>query len=132
MAKIILVTFLIASSAFASDSQTLAKGKWYFKKHCAYCHGKEGQGELAPNLTDEFFIYGAQKQVLNAIIRNGSESKGMPAWKEIIKKEDQLASIIEFVYSIRGKNLKGKEAQGHKVDLKEVFKKEREEAKKKK
>lgn len=129
-----LLTFLLlfSLSVFSNDGQILAKGKWYFKKHCAYCHGKEAQGELAPNLTDEFFIYGAQKEVINAIVRNGVPDKGMPAWKEIVTKDDQLTAIIEYVYSIRGKKLKGKEAQGQKVDLKELFKKERQEKLKKK
>ena len=112
--KIFIIIFLTAIFSFsvqAADKMVLAKGQWYFEKKCAFCHKEKGQGDVGPNLTDDYYIYGNTKPVIDTIVRKGLPEKGMPVWEKIASKEE-LDAIIEYVYSIRGTNLKGKEPQG--------------------
>ncbi|MCH2208670.1 MAG: c-type cytochrome [Lentisphaerales bacterium] len=95
---------------------TIMKGKWHFEKRCAFCHEKKGQGGVAPNLTDNHYIYGPTKAAMSHIVRNGIKAKGMPEWQKILPK-DQVDAIIEYVWSIRGTNVKGKAPEGVKFYL---------------
>ena len=108
---ILLTTLFFCFSASAKDKMLLAKGQWYFEKKCAFCHKAKGQGDVGPNLTDNYYIYGNSKAVIDQIIRKGIPAKGMPEWQKLMPK-DQLDAVVEYVYSIRGTNLKGKEPQG--------------------
>ena len=105
------ITLIFCVSANAADKMLLAKGQWYFEKKCAFCHKAKGQGDVGPNLTDEYYIYGNSKAVIDQIVRKGIPAKGMPEWQKLMPK-DQLDAVIEYVFHIRGTNLKGKEPQG--------------------
>jgi cytochrome c oxidase cbb3-type subunit III len=112
--KTLLILFLttFALSTYGNDQQLqLAKGEWYFQKHCTFCHERKGQGGVGPNLTDNHFIYGPLKQSMEVIVRNGIPSKGMPEWQKILPA-DQIDAIIEYVWSIRKTNVKGKAPEG--------------------
>jgi cytochrome c oxidase cbb3-type subunit III len=107
------ILILLASPNLRAESKSplLAKGKWHFEKRCSFCHERHGQGGVAPNLTDNFYIYGSSKKVMEHLIRNGIKAKGMPEWQKILPK-DQIDAIIEYVWSIRGTNIKGKAPEG--------------------
>ena len=107
----ILTVFALCFSSIGADKMILAKGQWYFEKKCAFCHKAKGQGDVGPNLTDNYFIYGNTKPIIDVIVRKGLPQKGMPVWEKLVPK-DQLDAIVEYVYSIQGSNLKGKEPQG--------------------
>ena len=108
-----------ASSASSAYSRmVLMKGAWLFDRNCAFCHEKDGRGSVGPNLTDWYFIHGPTKDNLHEVIQNGVPEKGMPTWKSILKPTD-LRLIEQYVWSIRGKDLKGKPPEGeHKPDEK--------------
>ncbi|PWU19534.1 MAG: nitrogen fixation protein FixP [Bdellovibrio sp.] len=91
------------------------QGKVVFAAKCASCHGPEGAGLVGPNLTDKFWIHGkgTRKDIL-AVISGGVKDKGMPAWSEMLSKEE-LYSSAAFVFSIKGKNLPGKPPEGNEV-----------------
>ena len=92
------------------------KGKIVFETNCVACHKDEGIGDIGPNLTDSFWIHGnGHAHDLFNVIWNGVEEKGMPVWKDMISKEE-IYQAISYVYTLRNKNLKGKESQGTKVD----------------
>ncbi|MCM8529415.1 MAG: cytochrome c [Lentisphaeraceae bacterium] len=109
--KTLLLIFGFAFCTQAADKMILAKGQWYFEKKCAFCHKEKGQGDVGPNLTDDYYIYGNTKEAIDYVVRKGLPNKGMPVWEKLVPK-DQLDAIVEYVYSIRGTNLKGKEPQG--------------------
>jgi len=111
MKKFALLLILFSCSALGRDKMILAKGQWYFEKKCAFCHKEKGQGDVGPNLTDNYFIYGNTKEVIDTIVRKGIPAKGMPVWEKLVPK-DQLDAIVEYVYSIRGTNVKGKAPEG--------------------
>lgn len=114
---IILLTFFISLSSFAGDKMLLAKGQWYFEKKCAFCHKAQGQGDVGPNLTDDYYIYGNTKEVISSLVRKGIPAKGMPVWENLMPK-DQIDAIVAYVYSIRGTNIKGKAPEGALMKLK--------------
>lgn len=94
----------------------LASGQKIYKNYCASCHREDGGGLIGPNLTDSFWIHGkGDEPSLKSIIETGVLEKGMPAWKELLKPNDILA-VTQFILSLKGKNVSGKEPQGQKVE----------------
>ena len=60
----------------------MPRGAKIFADNCAVCHGPEGKGnrELgAPNLTDQIWLYGADKKTIVEDLTNGRGGI-MPAW----------------------------------------------------
>ena len=98
----------------AADSVT--KGKQIFSNRCSSCHGEAGGGLVGPNLTDAFWIHGKGTRVdILSMIRNGYPDKGMPGWKDILKKNETY-EVLAYVYSLRNTNIPGgKSAQGQEV-----------------
>ncbi|MCM8534694.1 MAG: c-type cytochrome [Lentisphaeraceae bacterium] len=115
---LLLISFTATIMAEEVSSTTIAKGKWHFEKRCAFCHERQGQGGVGPNLTDDYYIYGSDKKTIDYLVRNGIAAKGMPEWQKLLPK-DQVDAIIEYVWSIQGKNIKGKAPEGVKLVRKE-------------
>lgn len=99
---------------FTEDA--VGRGQASYDSKCAVCHGPEGGGGIGPNLTDKFWIHGkATRADIFNVIAEGAPTKGMPAWREVLK-EDELVSVSAFVYAMRNANVKGgKPAQGEEV-----------------
>jgi len=67
---------------------------------------------IGPNLTDEYWIHGGDLAEIKTIIENGVLSKGMLAWKGILKDEE-INSVVGYIRSIAGSNpANPKEPQG--------------------
>jgi cytochrome c oxidase cbb3-type subunit 3 len=96
--------------------ENLISGKGVFEGKCVACHGEKGQGIIGPNLTDHFWIHGkGQRTDIIAVIRNGVNDKGMPAWQTMLKA-DEIISVAAYVYSLRGTNpTQAKAPQGEEV-----------------
>ncbi|MDO4250920.1 MAG: cytochrome-c oxidase, cbb3-type subunit III [Moraxella sp.] len=62
---------------------TLVKqGEAIFKQNCTLCHGQDAKGLTAmgaPNLTDDIWLYGNDRAIIQETIRNGRAGV-MPAW----------------------------------------------------
>ena len=94
-------------------AQSEIKGKKLFQENCAACHGRKAQGEIGPNLTDNYWIYGGTKQKISASILNGTQ-KGMPNHKYRLKPEE-VNQLLAYLLSIKGTNIEGgKSPQGKK------------------
>ncbi len=81
----------------------LALGKKVFADNCALCHGPEGKGnhELgAPNLTDQIWLYGPDKETIVQDIVNGRGGT-MPAWQGRLS-EPIIKSLVVYVYNFGG------------------------------
>lgn len=87
-----------------------------YEENCLSCHEEGGKGDIGPNLTDEYWLN--VKEVtpgaLYAFIRKGNEDNGMPAWADMLSKEE-LYAAVQYVLSVKGKNIPGKEPQGEKL-----------------
>ncbi|WP_240096907.1 cytochrome-c oxidase, cbb3-type subunit III [Thermomonas flagellata] len=63
-----------------------AQGKKLFEGVCAACHGADGQGNPAmgaPNLTDNYWLYGNSAAAIRKTIMDGRHGV-MPAWEPIL------------------------------------------------
>lgn len=82
------VTSYVRSLSGQSDTtrpplERIAAGKAIFTEHCVDCHGAEGTGNIeigAPNLTDEFWIYGGDRDAVYQTISGGRQGQ-MPGWE---------------------------------------------------
>jgi cytochrome c oxidase cbb3-type subunit 3 len=97
-----------------TDAGELAEGKNIFEKNCVACHGNLGQGNVGPNLTDEFWLHGGGiKNVFNTIT-TGVPNKGMISWKAQLAPK-QIQQVASFILTLEGTHPAGaKESQGEK------------------
>ena len=61
---------------------SVARAAPLFAEQCAACHGAQGQGQAqpgAPNLTDQDWLYGADRASIHEQIARGRGGV-MPAW----------------------------------------------------
>ncbi|MGE5106107.1 MAG: cbb3-type cytochrome c oxidase N-terminal domain-containing protein, partial [Sphingobacteriales bacterium] len=97
---------------FLADKSELEKGKSIFAANCVACHGKDAQGIVGPNLTDDYWIHGGKINDLFKTIKYGYPEKSMQSWKDLLSPV-QIAQVASFIKSLRGTNPSGaKEKQG--------------------
>jgi cytochrome c oxidase cbb3-type subunit 3 len=87
-----------------------------YEENCLSCHEEGGKGDIGPNLTDEYWlnVKDTEPVTLYAFIRKGNEDNGMPAWADMLSKEE-LYAAVQYVLNVKGKNIPGKEPQGEKL-----------------
>ncbi|MBS0394877.1 MAG: cytochrome-c oxidase, cbb3-type subunit III [Proteobacteria bacterium] len=76
-------------------------GKEKFETVCAACHGPDGKGNPllgAPNLTDEYWIYGGSLDTIKETVTNGRTNK-MPAHLELLG-ELKVKLLAGYIYSL--------------------------------
>jgi mono/diheme cytochrome c family protein len=100
--------------AFASRPVNVEKGAAIFSANCAGCHGGNGAGLSGPNLTDGYWLHGAEPTDLYTTVHVGIGAKGMPAWGGALGA--QVKDVIAYVLSVKDTNVAGKEAQGVDAD----------------
>jgi cytochrome c oxidase cbb3-type subunit III len=91
-----------------TDPAALGSGKQTFEANCAVCH-KDGSGDIGPNLTDNFWIYGNDIKTVFGTIKNGT-TNGMPEHASKLNPI-QLQQVASYVLSLKYKP--GKEPQGN-------------------
>lgn len=97
-----------------TDAGSLADGKNLFTaNNCNSCHGSNLEGGIGPNLTDSFWIHGADVKDLFTIISEGSATNQVMApWKEVIKPSE-IQKIASYILSMQGTNpANAKEPEG--------------------
>lgn len=96
------------------DPAAIAAGQGIFKTNCAACHGDHAQGNVGPNLTDDFWMHGSKINDLFKTIKYGVLAKGMPTWEKQLSPK-QIADVANYVKSLHGTHPAGaKEPQGTK------------------
>ena len=97
---------------FLNEPTALSAGKNNFVQMCAACHGKEGQGGVGPNLTDDYWINGGSMSDIFKTIKYGKPEKGMKSWQDDYSPV-QIAQLASFIKSLHGtKPPNPKEQQG--------------------
>lgn len=105
-------------AALKSDAQSMQLAKGIYDTKCAMCHGPEGQGTIGPNLTDEYWVHGAQLVDIYKTIKDGVPAKGMIAWGALLKPEE-LRFMAAYVSTLVGTNPANPKApEGEKVPQK--------------
>ncbi len=99
---------------FANDPKWVSFGASIFKSNCVTCHGREGEGNVGPNLTDEYFKYIRKPEDVYTVIAQGAGKGAMPAWEGRMV-ENELVLVSSYVMSLRGTNLPGKAPDGNQI-----------------
>lgn len=81
----------------------IKSGQSHFMIRCAKCHGYNAKGSLmAPNLTDNIWIYSNSYDGILSIISYGAPSQKMLGWGKKLKPED-LYALTLYVHSLSDK-----------------------------
>lgn len=83
------------------DQADLNAGKAIFAQHCAQCHAADGGGQIGPNLTDDYWLYGADIKDVFRTIKYGVNGKGMKSWQQELSPV-LMAQVASFVKSLGG------------------------------
>ncbi len=77
--------------ATGPEGAHVVAGKEVFEKNCASCHGVDGKGNTdlgAPNLTDDFWLYGGDRQSIFTTVYGGRQGH-MPNWDQRLSDVDR-------------------------------------------
>ena len=93
-----VVDYVQSLSGIGSGSSPAAmeEGATIFADNCASCHGEDATGSQdlgAPNLTDNFWIYGSDYDTMFETVYNGRRG-WMPAWEERLPLGDRKMLTI--------------------------------------
>lgn len=83
-----------------ADPAVLASGKAIFSQTCAPCHGANAEGNVGPNLTDEYWLHGGKINDLFKTIKYGVAAKGMPTWEKQLSPK-QIADVANYIESLK-------------------------------
>ena len=101
----------------AGDEKWSKVGASLFLANCTSCHGQDGSGMAAPNLTDDYYIHVKKVEDIADVIANGRKNGAMPAWGNRLQPVEQVL-VASYVASLRGRNLKsigGRPAEGEQI-----------------
>lgn len=102
--------------AYMEKDSWLRVGKIVFQTHCVSCHGREGEGKVGPNLTDEHFKNIKHIEDIAHIINNGAAAGAMPKWSNRLHP-NEVVLVSSYVASMRGGMLDGpRGAEGNLID----------------
>ncbi len=91
-------------------------GKSIFKSKCANCHGRNAEGNVGPNLTDEKYTNIKEAADIAKVILKGANNNAMPAWEDKLQTND-VVMVSAYVASLRGTNASGgKAAEGFDIE----------------
>ncbi|MEL6106786.1 MAG: cbb3-type cytochrome c oxidase N-terminal domain-containing protein [Planctomycetota bacterium] len=97
---------------FSQKSNWVRVGEIVFKTNCSSCHGRKGEGNVGPNLTDEHFKHITGVADIAKVIANGAAAKAMPAWSNRLHP-NEIVMVSAYVAGLRGTNVEGgKAAEG--------------------
>lgn len=97
----------------------LKLGKKIYKTRCYSCHGKFAQGGIAPNLTDNYWIYVKSDQNLFELVQKGKKGTMMIAFKDYLNPKELKAVLtyIKAMHNKKQKKPKKPEGEEKKLDL---------------
>lgn len=93
--------YVLKISGQKYDPQHISSGQKVFDQTCTACHGKDGKGQHsmgAPNLADDIWLYGGDRQGIQHSIRNGLNNQ-MPAQKDMLR-EEKIHLLTAYVYQL--------------------------------
>jgi cytochrome c oxidase cbb3-type subunit 3 len=76
-------------------------GQMVFKTHCISCHGRDGEGKIGPNLTDDVYKNVVQIEDIARVINEGAGNGAMPKWSNRLHT-NEIVLVSAYVASLRG------------------------------
>ncbi|KAB2824707.1 cytochrome-c oxidase, cbb3-type subunit III [Aliivibrio finisterrensis] len=98
-----VVSYTLSLSGRKVNTKEAAAGKQRFIV-CAACHGTDGKGNPAlgaPDLTDNYWLFGDSRAAVTESVVNGRQGV-MPAWKDVLG-EEKVQLISAYVWSLSNK-----------------------------
>jgi len=98
-----VASYVLSLSGKAKDQAAAARGAEVFAENCVACHQEGGVGNPevgAPNLSDEIWLYGGDKQTVMTTIANGRGGV-MPAWTGRLDGAT-IKQLAVYVHSLGG------------------------------
>lgn len=83
------------------DKTLVTQGEAIFKQQCSICHGPDGKGMTAtgaPNLTDNIWLYGGDRETVRETLRYGRAGV-MPEWESKLGNE-RIMLLAAYIYSL--------------------------------
>lgn len=96
-----VATYVRSLGGHSGDAAQVAAGKEKFQTICIACHGPDGKGNPmlgAPDLTDDYWLYGGSQDIVETSIRNGRMGV-MPAHKDLLGPQ-RIHVLAAYVYSL--------------------------------
>lgn len=96
-----VATYVRSLGGHAGDPVQVAAGQEKYQTFCIACHGPEGKGNPmlgAPDLTDDYWLYGGSEQIIQTSIRDGRQGV-MPAQKDLLSAE-RIHVLAAYVYGL--------------------------------
>lgn len=103
-----------ALQLMATIPDRVSGGQQIFNQFCVVCHGPNGEGSVGPNLTDEYWLHGAEPLQIHNTVTRGVPDKGMAAWGSQLGPV-RVQQVVAYVLTIKDKHLPGKPPQGERV-----------------
>ena len=97
------VEYVISLSHPENAGSLATAGAELFADNCTSCHGDAGLGDQdigAPNLADEIWLYGGDRDALTNTITNARFGV-MPAWGQRLSDED-VRAVSAYVHALGG------------------------------
>lgn len=118
-AQILAVIGYIQSLSHSDKKETvfddsLEEGRAIFEEQCSSCHGDDGYGSTdigAPNLTDDFWIYGGDTKAMYDTIYSGRQGV-MPHWSERLSEADRKTLTL-YILDLEQTPQSPKKPAGH-------------------
>jgi len=102
-----LMTFLDGGE----KAKFLSNGEALFQVNCASCHGKNGEGNAGPNMTDDAYLNVTSLADIPQVVINGANGAAMPAWGGRLSM-NEIVLVSAYVASLRGQEVAGKAPEG--------------------
>lgn len=91
---------------FMAKDNWVKVGATVFQTNCVSCHGREGEGKVGPNLTDEAYKNVTTLGDIGTVINNGAGNGAMPKWSNRLHV-NEIVMVSAYVANLRGKNVEG-------------------------
>gem|GEM_PF-4945592 len=115
-AQEVLVAEGLSVETLLQDKEQMEIAKTNFESKCSQCHGKNGEGRVGPNLTDDYWIHSkGDFEGISTAIEKGFPQKGMQGWEGKMYPLD-LKYLAAYVLTLQDSPVEGgKGPQGEKI-----------------
>jgi cytochrome c oxidase cbb3-type subunit 3 len=100
---------------YMKDSEWMEFAKSTFEQNCISCHGRNGEGAVGPNLTDDYWKNVKNVEDIAYVIADGAGKGAMPSWKNQFTHPSMVVLTAAYVATLRDNPVPGKAAEGNKL-----------------
>lgn len=101
-----IIEHVLALNGRSDDPEAAQRGEKLYQNACATCHGPGGKGNKgmgAPNLTNDVWLYGGDRETIMDTLTLGRAGH-MPAQTQL--SDDQIHLLAAYVYRLSGQHKK--------------------------